>query len=187
MFNFFSRCREQNNCKEHIETLKKDVKIDTLPYFSETIDPYISIYEGALSKELCDNIINFYNKNKDLQYNGRTMGGVENNVKKTTDMSITDGIKNNDELRGLDMILKENLTMYVEQYSAKIADTVKNAYLIGGGGVDTGYQIQVYKRNEGIYRPHTDDNSRILANKIYSRVITFIWYLNDVEDAAANS
>ena len=64
MFNLFSKCREQNNYKEHIEKQKKTVKIDTLPYFTETIDPYISIYEGALSEELCDDIIKYYTKNK---------------------------------------------------------------------------------------------------------------------------
>ena len=181
MFNLFSKCIEQNNYKEEEEEQKSSVKIDTLPYFTETMDPYISIYEGALSEELCDNIIKIYAKNKNLHFKGVTLGG-ENPNKKTTDLSITVGANNNRELKDLDRILKDILTHYMEKYVIKITDTLDNIHLLHGGCQDTGYHIQVYKKGQGLYRIHTDDNSTILCNEIKSRVITFIWYLNDVTE-----
>ena len=48
MLSLFSSCIQENDCKELIKEQKENVKIDTLPYFTETIDPYISIYEEAL-------------------------------------------------------------------------------------------------------------------------------------------
>lgn len=182
MFNLFSKCREQNNYKEHIEKQKKTVKIDTLPYFTETIDPYISIYEGALSEELCDDIIKYYTKNKHLQRRGETIGGLDSNIKNTIDMPITCAGKDNIELKNLDILLKNNLTHYAEKYCIEINNTLDNSFLITGSMHDTGYHMQTYKKNEGCYNCHTDDNSRILSNEIHTRVLTFIWYLNDVSE-----
>ena len=91
MLSLFSSCIKENICKELIKEQKKDVKIDTLPYFIETIDPYISIYEEALPADLCDKIIKLYAKNKHLHFEGRTLSGLTSDLKKTTDMSITHG------------------------------------------------------------------------------------------------
>ena len=102
--------------------------------------------------------------------------------KKTTDLSITLGANDNRELRKLDMLLKNKLTEYMEKYVLHISETFNNHYLLGGPCQDTGYQIQLYKKGQGRYLTHTDDNSTILCHEIKSRIVTFIWYLNDVTE-----
>jgi len=180
MLSLFSSCIQENNCKELIKEQKENVKIDTLPYFTETIDPYISIYEEALPADLCDKIIKLYAKNKHLHFEGRTLSGLTSDLKKTTDMSITRG--EDLELNTIDGILKNNLGHHMEKYVMNILGTCDNRYLTEGEMHDTGYQLQKYNKNEGLYNTHTDDSSQILSNEIHSRVVTFIWYLNDVTE-----
>tara|TARA_Y100000022_G_scaffold66525_1_gene57189 strand:- start:1959 stop:2672 length:714 start_codon:yes stop_codon:yes gene_type:complete len=180
MFNLFSKCIEPTNYKD-IEEQKRQVKIDTLPYFTETIDPLIAVYEQALSAELCDEIVKTYIKNKDLQFKGTTLGGV-GEIKKTTDVYVSMCSKNNIDFKKIDILLKDNLSAYMEKYVEFTFHKCDNEYLAKSSFVDTGYQIQRYKKNEGLYRTHTDDNSTIIDNVIHSRVITFIWYLNDITE-----
>lgn len=180
MLSLFSSCIQENNCKELIKEQKEDVKIDTLPYFTETIDPYISVYEEVLPADLCDKIIKLYAKNNHLHFKGHTSSGLVTDVKKTTDMSITRA--DVPELNKIDEILKNNLGHYMEKYIIKISNTCDNIYLFRGEMQDTGYHMQKYNKNEGLYITHTDDSSQILSNEIQSRVVTFIWYLNDVTE-----
>ena len=48
---------------------------------------------------------------------------------------------------------------------------------------DTGYQIQKYDKNNGIYQWHNDYT---ILNSKSSRILTFIWYLNDVDEGGRN-
>ena len=41
-----------------------------------------------------------------------------------------------------------------------------------------GYQIQKYKKNEGKYTWHTDN---LISNNYRQRLITFLFYLNDID------
>jgi len=43
-------------------------------------------------------------------------------------------------------------------------------------------QYQKYYKNNGIFTYHTDDSSYVNNNKIFTRVLTYIFYLNDVEE-----
>ena len=160
MLSLFSSCIEGNNCKELIKEQKEDVKIDSLPYFTETIDPYISIYEEALPADLCDKIIKLYAKNKHLHFKGITLSGISTNVKNTIDMAIKRG--DNLELNKIDELLKDNLGHHMEKYVIKISNTCDNSYLFQGEMLDTGYQLQKYNKNEGLYKTHTDDQMKFI-------------------------
>ena len=47
---------------------------------------FIGIYDGALTKEQCQIIIDEFEDNKDKQVIGRSGGGVKPHVKKSTDI-----------------------------------------------------------------------------------------------------
>ena len=51
-------------------------------------DPYIYIRKHALPQLLCEEIITFFENNKQLHNDGSTIGGVHKNVKDTTDIYI---------------------------------------------------------------------------------------------------
>ena len=54
-------------------------------------------------------------------------------------------------------------------------------YLNGNEYTDTGHQIQKYKKNEGHYKKYHNDFS-ILSDSNYYRVLTYIIYLNTVDE-----
>ena len=48
----------------------------------------IGIFPDALSKSECQLYIDWFEENKELQQDGQTLSGVNNNVKNTKDISI---------------------------------------------------------------------------------------------------
>lgn len=179
MFNFLSSCMQEENAD--IEKLKKKVEIYTLPYYNEKIDPYICVFEQALTPDFCDEIIKVYHEHKDLQHPGVTIGGESLLTKKTIDLSITGS--NIAELDEIDAILNKNIDNFFRKYRCDIYKSQNQAdYVKFATTHDTGYQLQRYIKNEGFYTIHTDDQSIIMLDTINSRLATFIWYLNDVDE-----
>jgi hypothetical protein len=137
---------------------------------------YIYEKKKSLDKESCLNIIKYFENNPNKQYRG-IVGYkklVDENQKLTTDMTFPlpyneDGI----ETEFLNMLLIE-LNKNVKDYILNTSLSDKNDKLI----LKT-IQIQKYTKDVGIFETHTDCECE--DGKTY-RVITFIWYLNDVDN-----
>lgn len=135
----------------------------------ENNDPYIKIYENALSKEVCENFIKIFEENTEKQVNGITGSGFQPNTKVTKEMHFFD-----EPLNKYDNLLFENLHIHLNKYIK-----INNLNFLNID--DSGYQLQKYIANEGFYNMH-DDRCITIRNKLLSnRVITYLWYLNDVE------
>jgi len=131
---------------------------------------YLEIYENVLSKELCSNIIELFLNEKN-QHEGLTSGGVNKHTKNTKDFHLT----NNATKEWIEIdnhlynALNKCLTDYREKYTAfQMFSEIK----------DTGFQVQRYIKNEGFYIYHNDFS----ADKEKYRILTFLFYLNDVEE-----
>uniref|UniRef100_A0A6C0ERN4 Fe2OG dioxygenase domain-containing protein n=1 Tax=viral metagenome TaxID=1070528 RepID=A0A6C0ERN4_9ZZZZ len=134
----------------------------------ETIE-YVEIYENILSDELCDEIIDKFEKQEN-KYPGHTGSGLNTNIKLTTDFHLIRQQDNewNDIDKKLYIGLNKCLVKYREKYKA---------FQVYTEITDTGFQIQRYISNEGFYIYHNDyrnDNDKY-------RILTFLFYLNDVE------
>ena len=152
----------------------------------EIDDLYIYIDNESISKDMCEIIINKF-INDERKATGQTVGGISN-LKVTNDIPIS----SLDDWKEIDKYLYEKLNMALNEYS-KIDLKKKNGETILSfgklinmahhiiGSSDFGYHVQHYKANEGFYEWHTDDlrDSAIKINQ--NRILTFIWYLNDVE------
>jgi hypothetical protein len=138
-------------------------------------DPYIQIYENALSSDICKEIINMFEENSEKQVNGATGIGIRPDIKVTKEMYF-----NVEPLKKYDNLLYENLKFYLNKY---LENHLKNANKVEYSNIDdSGYQLQKYIANEGFYITHEDSNTKIQNNIAYSRIITYLWYLNDVEE-----
>lgn len=135
-------------------------------------DPYIKVFKNALSKEICEEIIKDFEENKHLHKDGQTIGGVQKISKKTKEMYFK-----RLPLNIYDNILYENLNTYLKKYSE---NSTYIQTLLKNNIDDSGYQIQKYEVNKYFYKTHHDANYTIRNNKLSYRIITFIWYLNDV-------
>ena len=140
------------------------------------MDKFIYLIKNNLENEFCQELINKFNSDKN-KYPGITSSGfVNKNVKNTTDLILTDDWNIEDNI--LNSSLNKGLQLYFNHISKKINSTNINIFSKKYKIKDTGYKIQKYNCNEGYYNYHND----FQYTNIGVRVITFIWYLNDIEE-----
>lgn len=129
---------------------------------------FIYTQKDALPKSFCDNVIQKFELD-DRKRQGQVGSGVQLDIKRSCDLSITgkEDWKSYDDafFKSLNNALKEYLRFIPEEYIQFKA--------LGRFEDDTGYQIQ--KTQPGDYYIWHHDQTT-------SRLVTFIWYLNDVKD-----
>lgn len=144
-----------------------------MAYFID-YDEYIFLKPNSISNDVCDYLIDLFEKDeKKTVYDGLSGVGLNTNIKKTRDMKLTKDINKYDNL------LCEEVSLCIDHFfkgekCVKVLPYLNNL-------LDTGYQLQKYKANEGYYMYHHDSQYEIFNNNVKTRVLTFIWYLNTVE------
>ena len=135
------------------------------------------IYENefALCPDICDEIITLF-ESSPYKYNGLTLGGVQKKIKDTTDLVISKSHEWTDIYECLENELKYNIQKYKSLIHGKYADTSYN--IINDKIEVTPFMVQRYIQNEGKYIYHDDFN--IDYSKKLCRIVTYLFYLNDV-------
>jgi hypothetical protein len=160
--------------------------IDETTIQTDLHSSYIYINNKSLSKSLCDKIIELYNLD-DKKYDGITKTGVDKNVKDTRDLIITNDIEWIKIKRALQKELIDNLKNYIEKLDDKhdYLNENQNTDSIFINFIDFSYlsevntfMIQKYNKNIGKFVYHNDYHIDFEERK--HRIITFLWYLNDV-------
>jgi hypothetical protein len=127
--------------------------------------------KNALTEEFCKHVIDKF-ENDENRYVGRVGSGIDESMKVTTDLVVNpkNGWSEEDEIfcKSLDT----NLKLYLEQLQRPLFP------LRTGDLTDTGYQLQKYTP-DGFYNWHDD---YCFSEQNGSRVLTFIWYLNTVDE-----
>lgn len=147
------------------------------------------IYEknNSICEELCDEIICKFESENDKS-DGKTIGGVQKNVKDTTDFVIPTNCNSWENIHKF--LLKEltrNLETYCDNYicfeidnnnsknnNSKYKPINKNNIIFHK------FMVQRYIKNKGKYVYHNDSYIDLENNQY--RVITYLWYLNTVEE-----
>jgi Rps23 Pro-64 3,4-dihydroxylase Tpa1-like proline 4-hydroxylase len=129
---------------------------------------FIYIERDAIPKSFCNNVIEKFEQD-DRKRQGQVGGGVCLDIKRSSDLSISelDDWKSYDQafFRCLNNGLKKYIRFLPEEY-------IKNKALSELGN-DTGYQIQRTQPGDH-YIWHHDQTT--------TRLVTFIWYLNDIKN-----
>ena len=139
---------------------------------------FVKTYDNVLTEEFCNKIIDLFNSDETNTRKGITAGGLNLNVKNTTDLVIN---QTNIEWTEIDQFLSSTLSKYLNIYK----DEIKSIYDVFPYSTlqDTGFQIQKYNKNSGFYLQHHDFGNIIIENKaVYNRIITYLFYLNDVDE-----
>jgi hypothetical protein len=145
------------------------------------MDPYIYINKHSLSPELCKDIIEIYEKTQN-KHRATTLGGLKEDILKAMQCYI-----NNITDKAWPTIhefLKQELTQNVLKYMKTLDDQIGdgNKYKhITDNIIYNDFHINKYEcQHEGKYDYHID--SSLTKGMDQERHITFIWYLNDVEE-----
>jgi Rps23 Pro-64 3,4-dihydroxylase Tpa1-like proline 4-hydroxylase len=132
-------------------------------------DNYVYINTKSLSKPLCYEIIDRFERQENKR-DGSTFSGVDKQVKDTTDFHLCEDSEN---WKDIDKVLTNELSKALEQYINR------NNQVFGWKGMsDKGFQIQRYEKGVGKYKFHND----FYHNKDEARIITYLWYLNTIEE-----
>lgn len=151
------------------------------------MEKYIYTNKNSLSSEVCRDIIELF-ENEDRKYDGVTQGGMQKNIKDTKDFVIPE---NEAKWYKYHKFLSDELTRNSHIYINKLNDNPSfqnvnqktNNIFKHFSGVNishSGFMAQRYIRNEGRYVYHNDFSVDLKNKK--NRVITYLWYLNDVEE-----
>lgn len=134
----------------------------------------IFLKREALSKDVCNMIIDRYERDN-RRYPGVTGAGLNEKIKKTTDLLIS----NEEDWQDVDQILYDALNNALQEYCDVLLEKRFNVHHVLQEAFDTGFMIQKYNANEGFYDWHHD----FLSMKDGQfRVFTYLWYLNDVTE-----
>jgi hypothetical protein len=149
------------------------------------MDDYIYVNNYSISKELCFDIIKLFEKSED-KYPGITGSGLNKDIKDTNDFRINHTDKKWEKIY---KFLHNEITINLNKYFKKLnsISDFNNPYqntkftfqhFISHNFYYSSIQIQKYKKNTGRYIYHNDSEIDLKENKY--RIITFIWYLNDI-------
>jgi hypothetical protein len=131
----------------------------------------VYIKNNSISRELCEKIIILFEESS-RKYGGITMSGLNKNIKNTLDLRFDSSNPEQVEFDNIYKILADELHINVNKYLKLLNNNIFNKTPC----TLTSFQIQKYKKKEGKYIYHNDS----LAAKSEFRIITFLWYLNDV-------
>lgn len=138
------------------------------------------IYENpnSLSKKNCQKIIDLFENDMSVKYEGVTQSGLNKQIKNTTD-----GIINKNDPKWIDIYntlsleLQTNIKLYLNKLYENSFDE-KYTYFKDKNLITENFMIQRYVKNHGKYVYHND----FTIHNGNPRAITFLWYLNTIEE-----
>jgi hypothetical protein len=141
------------------------------------IDPYIRVYDGALSPELCQRIIETFEADPVVPSPGRSSGGYLPEVSIRSVTMIGERMDTPDGLALWGEIDAEIFAALRVSWERYLHDAPTGSYLAGVNRIeDSGYHIQKYDAGKGYFRQHIDSSAFTLAFRVAAAVI----YLNTV-------
>ena len=129
---------------------------------------FIYVERDALPKSFCNNVIEKFEQD-DRKRQGQVGGGVQLDIKRSSDLSISEL----DDWKSYDQAFFKSLNGGLKKYIRFLPEEYMKHRALSELGNDTGYQIQRTQPND-YYIWHHDQTK--------TRLVTFIWYLNDVKD-----
>jgi len=132
-------------------------------------------FSNILSSDVCRELIELFEKSNNLQLPGSTIGGNNQEVKKSTDIPIDPTFLNDSDWN-------HPLNYFLDKLRSCTDEYVENfPYLkeVSNWGLDHHFNFQRYFPKEGYYKLHSE-----VPNKNYGhRILSWIVYLNDVKNS----
>ena len=146
-------------------------------------DLFVQVFDYVIKNEVCEDIIEVFEKNKVKQSNGHTAGGYTPGAKITKELYFRVG----EPLYKFDDIIHQGLAKgyleYTNNLDNRYSKILNEKYNWSKNLGDTGYQLQKYIKNEGRYKWHVDTSDELnYITKNGVRKYAFIFYLNQVEE-----
>jgi len=136
---------------------------------------FISIYDNALQKDQCTEIINEFENDKDKQVKGFCSDNEGNPIIKPKTKLSTDVNHRTDDGTNTTRMLCNSLKFNVEKYKKEYPAT---NYALLPWSCTKSYNIQRYWPGEGFFKNHCEVNDLSSSH----RVLVWMFYLNSLDD-----
>ena len=141
-----------------------------------TIDNFVLVKDRFFSAEFCDELINLFETRTDLVSAGEMAGGINLDVKNTTDLNL---FEYPELMEKYGDFIFEKFNELTEEYimSLPFQNKFPGSQIFASSSEYTTCQLQKYKKGEGHYNAYhfeTDHPDNCC------RVFVYIFYLNDV-------
>lgn len=156
---------------KRIDLIKNDKNISNTPKKSKCPN-FIGSW-NIENDNLCKEIIDLFNTNKNLQNKGVTSSVVDTTIKKTTDISIKPNDLKNIKFKCLKDYIEELYNCYIDYQNQWpfVKSLTENIHI----GV---FNIQKYSSGDHFSKIHTERS----GIKNLHRLFAWMTYLNDVDD-----
>ena len=140
------------------------------------LQDFVLVKDRVFTPDFCDALINLFDTRKDLVNVGEMAGGLNFDVKNTTDLNLID---HEELMRQYGDYIFEQLNELTNEYisSLPFQNKFPGSQVFAGDSEYTTCQLQKYKKGEGHYNAYhfeTDHPDNCC------RVFVYIIYLNDV-------
>lgn len=151
---------------------------NTFEYLNETKFPHFIGSWKIENDTLCNEIIAFFEENKNLQKQGSITSGKDTTIKKTTDITITPNDLQNIKFKCINNYIEELHKCFVDYQNQWpfLKDKIKSLH-IGA------FNIQRYFPGDHFAKIHCE---RIGIQNIH-RMFAWMTYLNDVDDGGVTN
>ena len=151
---------------------------NTFEYLNETKFPHFIGSWKIENDTLCNEIIAFFEENKNLQKQGTIGSGKDSTIKKTTDITITPNDLQNIKFKCINNYIEELHKCFVDYQNQWpfLKDKIKSLH-IGA------FNIQRYFPGDHFAKIHCE---RISIQTIH-RMFAWMTYLNDVDDGGVTN
>lgn len=141
------------------------------------MEKLIYLENNSLPDDLCKEIIEMFENEHEHSYDGITAQGLNKDIKDTKDFVIPNDDKWGKIINVLTKEIQRNLNFYIKSMIIDLPDynLFSRNFLY-----ENSFQIQRYTKNVGKYLYHHDHDIRFDKND--HRVITYLWYLNTVDE-----
>ena len=143
---------------------------------------YIKEFQNSLTEPLCEDIIeNFEKENK---FYGKTIGGINKDILDSSDFVFgSDTVNWKKTFEVLHKELSQKIKVYISTLDCNTFSFTSmfntNNFFIRK------FLIKKYEKNKGKYQFHIDQ--LYMEDTKSKRIITFIWYLNSVEEGGGTA
>ena len=125
-----------------------------------------------IPENICDNVIKYFEENKDKQASGLSGGKLDLDKKDSLDIEI----KPNSVLTEYEVALFDVMKEYRKKYD--------NLHNQSSYSLNSNWNIQYYKPNGGFKKWHCENSYG--NESVKSRILAFMTYLNDVDDGGTD-
>jgi hypothetical protein len=151
------------------------------------MESFIFIKPNSICPDLCDEIISKF-EDEPAKYEGLTIGGIQKDVKNTFDFIIP---TNCEKWYKIHKCLLKVLTQNIDEYLDNLSNCENYKHTAQLFKTDFSpidkkniifyhFMVQRYIKNEGRYVYHDDSKIDVKQNEY--RIMTYLFYLNDVEE-----